>query len=119
MTAISITSVDQTLNRLVIKGQITLTGNYGGASTHGDTLSFAGFDQIKSNSVPELVQVFENPAAGTAPTGYLFTFCPGTTNANGVLNINNNLTEYAEASAYSAGLLAASIMFRAEVIFGV
>lgn len=111
---ISITNVDFTQNRTIIEGIIALSGNYGGAASHGDTLSFAGFDQIKANSVPVFVEIEEAPPAGTAPTGYNFVFCPGTSQANGVLAIMNALVEYTEGSAYSAGLLAAVLQFRAE-----
>jgi hypothetical protein len=111
---VTFSGVDQTLNKFVVEGTIVLTGNYGGAATHGDTLSFAGFDLIKSNSVPAWVQIQEAPPAGTAPTGYQFGFAPGTTQANGVLTIFTGTTEYTEASPYSAGLLAAVLQFRAE-----
>lgn len=112
--SVTFSGVDQTLNKFVIEGTIALTGNYGGGGTHGDTLSFAGFDLIKSNSVPGWVQIQEAPPAGTAPTGYLFGFAPGAAQGNGVLTVFNNLTEYTQGSAYSAGLLAAVLQFRAE-----
>jgi len=114
ITLSTVTPVDATQQKFIVEGTIALTGNYGGASTHGDTLSFAGFDAIKSNSIPLWVDIHEAPPAGTAPTGYLFGFAPGTTQANGVLTVFNNLTEYTQASAYSAGLLAAVLNFRAE-----
>lgn len=108
--------IDQTLNRFVIKFTIALSANYGGAATHGDTLNFGAAlgPNIPSNSVPDFVSIVEMPPAGTAPTGYLFGFAPGTTQDNGVLTIWNNLTEYTEGSAYSAGLLAAVLVGRAE-----
>jgi hypothetical protein len=66
------------------------------------------------------VEVWEDPPAGTVPTGYTFTFCPGTTQQNGVLNIlgtgaaaGGPAQEYTEASAYSAALLAAVLRIRA------
>lgn len=105
--------VDNTQQETFVDFVATLTGDYGGASTHGDTISFAGFDLLKSNNLPNKVEIWESPASGTAPTGYIFTYCPGTTLANGVLNISNDLTEYTEASAYSAGLLAAVVRVRA------
>lgn len=111
--ALTVTSVDNTQNAFIVTGTLVLTGNYGGASTHGDTVSFVanGID-IPSSGIPT-VTIFEAPPAGTAPSGYLFTFCPGTLQSNGVVNISNNLTEYTEASAYSAGLLAAVLQYRA------
>lgn len=111
---VTVTDVDVTLNKIIVQGSIALTGNYGGSATHGDTLSFAGTDLIKSNSVPTVVDIYEAPPAGTAPNGYIFSFCPGTTMANGVMTILNNLTEYTQGSAYSTGLLAAVVRFWAE-----
>ena len=104
-------SVDQ--NKFIVEGTLTLTANYGGAATHGDTINMSALG-VPSNAVPDWVQIQEATPAGTAPTGYLFIFCPGTTQANGVLSIWNNVTEYTEGSAYSAGLLAAVLEFRAE-----
>lgn len=103
---------DTTGREAIFDGTIALTGNYGGASTHGDTLDLTPLYPL-SSQLPTKVEVWEDPAAGTAPTGYMFIFCPGTTQKNGVLNIGNNLTEYTQASAYSAGLLAAALRVRA------
>ena len=106
-------ATDTTQNEQIVDGTIALSGNYGGASTHGDTLSFAGFDQIKSSQVPRKVEIFEAPPAGTSATGDTFQFSPGTTQANGVMQVFAAGAEYTEASAYSAGLLAAVLRFRA------
>jgi hypothetical protein len=105
--------LDATTNTLIVQGTITLTGNYGGAATHGDTLNFSTLIGNQSNSIPKYVELWEAPAAGTAPTGYLFLFCPGTTPANGVLCILNNLTEYTQGSAYNAALLGVTLNFLA------
>ena len=47
----------------------------------------AGFDQIKSSSPPIWVDLVEQPAtvSATAPSGLLWQFAPGTTQANGKL----------------------------------
>jgi hypothetical protein len=113
--AVRIKNVDIGLNTYQVVGTLTLTGNYGGAATHGDVLNWTqavGVD-LPANGVPLLVDIFEAPPAGTAPNGYIFNFNPGTNQTNGVLGILNNLTEYTQGSAYSAGLLAAVIMFEA------
>lgn len=110
---ITITDVDFDLKHEEVFGTIALSGNYGGGATHGDALSFAISDLIKSNQAPLWVDIFEAPPAGTAPNGYIFTYCPGTTRDNGVVTITNNLTEITQGAAYSAGLLAAVIIFRA------
>ena len=105
---------DTTAREIIVDGTVVLTANYGGASTHGDTLNLQQLqDLAKSSQLPTTVQVWEDPPAGTAPTFYQFVFCPGTTQLNGVLSIGSNLVEYTEASAYSAGLLAAVLRIRA------
>jgi hypothetical protein len=105
---------DNTAREIIVDGTIALTANYGGASTHGDTANLQQLqDLAKSSQLPTQVQIWEDPPAGTAPTGYLFTFCPGTTQLNGVVYISNNLSEYTQGSAYSAGLLAATLRIRA------
>jgi hypothetical protein len=94
--------VDTTRNSVIVTGTLTLTGNYGGASTHGDTVNFAQFDQIKSSYIPKWVRVYEQPSAGTAALGFTYIFCPGTTQANGVLQILSAVgTEISEGGAYS------------------
>jgi hypothetical protein len=105
---------DVTAREVITDGTIVLTANYGGAATHGDTLNLQQLqDLAKSSQLPTQVEIWEAPPAGTTPTGYVFTFCPGTTQINGVLNITNNLTEYTQASGYSTVLLAAIIRIRA------
>lgn len=119
-TAITITNVDNTQNRVHVSGTITLTDNYGGGATHGDTLSFLNLDQIKSENPPLRVEIFEAPAAGTSATGYSYSFSPGTGLDNGVLQVfgtgaaaGDPAQEYAEGTAYDAALLAAVIKFEA------
>jgi hypothetical protein len=105
---------DTTGREIIVDGTIALTGNYGGASTHGDTLDLTQFgDLLKSSQLPTEVDIWEDPAAGTLPTFYQFVYCPGTTQKNGVVSIGSNLTEYSEGSGYSAALLAAVIRIRA------
>lgn len=82
-------------------GTITLSGNYGGASTNGDTLDLSPLN-IPGTAVVS-VFVWEAPPAGTAPTGYFFTFCPGTTINNGVLYISQCAGSAAPASQITEG----------------
>jgi hypothetical protein len=111
---------DTTGRQVIAEGTIALTGNYGGAASHGDTLNLTQLgDALKTSNLPTLVEVWEAPASGSVPTGFTFTFCPGTTLANGVLNILGTGTaaggpaqEYTQASAYSAALLAAVLRIR-------
>lgn len=112
--AITILQIDTSEQNVVVTGNFVLTGNYGpGINGHGDIVNWATVPQIPSNAIPFMVDIVEAPAAGTAPNGYIFQFCPGTTPANGVMTVFNNLAEYTPNSAYSAGLLAAVIVFQA------
>jgi hypothetical protein len=96
---------------IVVKLLLTLSANYGGAATHGDTLSFASVNNplIPSDAVPVNVSVYEEPPAGTAPNGYGLCYCPGTTRDNGVVYMSATPggAEYTEGTAYDAGHLAA------------
>lgn len=113
--------IDFTQSEEIIDGTITLSGNYGASSTHGDTLNFSGFAQ--SSLIPNRVEIYESIAAGTAPLGYNYTFSPGTTQANGVLTITGGAassgqggTELTNGSAYSSftpSLNGAVLRFRA------
>lgn len=93
-------------------GTITLSANYGGSATHGDTLSF-GNSNILSNSVPVKVEIYESPAAGTAPSFYSAVYQPGSTIANGAVNFALAGTEYTQGSAYSGVIATAVWKFRA------
>ena len=107
---------DNTQREVIADFTLTFSGNYGGAATNGDTINFSGFDQVKSGQIPMNVEVYEAPAAGTAPTGYFFNFCPGTTPANGVLWVGqcaaagNPISQITQGSAYPAALTAATWM---------
>lgn len=101
--------VDATQDFVVAQGAVVLTGNY---PAHGDTLDLSKLG-IPSNAVPVRVEVFEQPAAGTDPSGYQFIFCLGTTQANGVLAVFNGAATPFTTGAYNAALLAATLGFRA------
>ncbi len=119
--AVNVTNIDSTQNSFIVEFTITPTGNYGGGATHGDTLSFAGTGpRIPANRPPTFVEIDEQPAAGTSATGYLYSYSPGSTRDNGVMQIfetgaalSGPLAEYTEGAAYSAGILAAVIKGRA------
>lgn len=92
--------IDNTQNRFCVEFVVTLTGNYGGASTHGDTLDLSTLG-AQSAQLPTEVQLFEASPAGAVPSGNIFRFMPGTTQANGVLSIFTAAgAEYTQASAY-------------------
>ena len=107
---------DQTSREIIVDGTIALTGNY---TLNGDTLNLQQFqDLAKSSQLPTKVEVWEAPPAGTVPTGFEFVFCPGTTQANGVLCIlgtgsaAGGPAQQFSAGAYSAALLAAVLRIR-------
>lgn len=62
---------------------LTLSGSYLGTAA-GDPLDLSKIG-IPSNSVPLFVDIKEAPPAGTLPSGVLWNFAPGTTQANGAL----------------------------------
>ena len=99
----------------IVRGTLTLTGTYGTASSHGDTVDFSKVYGIQSRSIPRRVFVYEAPPSGTAPSMYMAVFCPGTTNANGVVSFSLAGTEYTEASSYSGAISTA--VWKFEAIF--
>ncbi len=82
----TITNVDATLNSFIVEGTLTVSASYPG-SGNGDVLSFAGFDQIKSQSPPRRVDIKEQPPAGTSASGLIYNFSVGTTQANGKMQV--------------------------------
>lgn len=82
--AVAITKSDITQNHQVLFGTFTLSGSY---TTDGDTVSFGSTAGLLSSSPPDWIQVFEQPAAASAALGFNYIFAPGTTNANGLLQI--------------------------------
>ena len=99
--------LDATRTSLIVFGTLTLSANYGGAATHGDTVDFTKLG-ISTDFTPKFVSINEQVAAGSAGSGYLYNFNYGTTLANGVLNIKGSTnaagqggTEITEGGAYS------------------
>lgn len=114
---------DSTQSTQIARGTITLTGNYGSGTSHGDTLNLALYG-IQSNTPPVRVLIYEMPPAGTAPTGYDFEYTVGSNPSNGQLFIKGGAAagapgqEYTQGSAYSAALLAADLFFEAVFLLG-
>jgi len=112
-------AIDHMQNQFCVDGTLTLSGNYGGGATHGDTMDLTGV--CPTDQVPNRVEIFEAPTAGNAPTGYVFVYAPGTKISNGLLVVMQGqgsaapLLEITEGSAYPAALTAATanIKFRA------
>jgi hypothetical protein len=115
--AVSITSTyaqnDTTQATQVVRGKLTLTGNYGTGSSHGDTCSFASIYGIQSRSVPIRVLIYQQPASGTAPGNCTAVYCPGTSIANGVVSFANAGTELTGGAAYTGAAASAAWYFEA------
>jgi hypothetical protein len=104
---------DTTQSTQIVRGTLTLSGNYGGASTHGDTLNFGTIYGIQSSSVPIRVFVYQQPASGTAPGNCSAFYCPGTTINNGVVSFFNGTSELSGGAAYTGATASAVWVFEA------
>ncbi len=106
--------LDNTQDRLLVEGTLTFSGSY---PTNGDTLDLSQLG-IPSNSLPFEVEVFEaTPAPGPA-YGAHFVFLPGTTQANGLLELFNGTTQIAtDTYANILGAVAATIVVRFRAWF--
>jgi hypothetical protein len=106
---------DTTKEMIVVYGTMTLSGNYGTSTSHGDPVDFTTLNPPWSfgNQAPTFVDIKELVAAGSAPAGYIYNYNPGPTLAaptqkGGVLQIlstgtasGDGLNEITEGSAYS------------------
>ncbi len=109
---------DSTQNSLWCEGSITLSGNYGGGSTNGDTLDLTPL-QVSSDYAPKYVTVYQESTAGNAPVIYCFLYARGTTQANGLLQVTDFAgAQITQGAAYPAALTSTAtppnIRFRAE-----
>jgi hypothetical protein len=122
--AVTVSFVDRSVNSLRVYGTITASGSY---TTGGDTLSFAGFDQIKSSSLPKFVSIQSQNASGHSLWEYGYT--PGTTQANCKMQVlgqqptsaTAGVIQFSElaAGAYPASITSDVITFEAVFAFGV
>lgn len=109
------TTVDQ--GGQIMIGTVTLTGNYGTASSNGDvfnigSLFYQGLGVQANPANPIFLDFSETPASGSVPTGYIPGYAPSTSSFNlGQFTLMNGLTQYTPGSAYSAALLATSFSF--------
>ena len=104
-------SIDNTGNNLIVFGTITASGSY---PTNGDTLDLSQLG-VASDSLPRVVEIFEaTPAPGPA-YGASFTYLPGTTQANGLMEIFNGTAQIATATyATIFGTVPVVLKFRAS-----
>lgn len=122
--AFTVTATDRSTNALRVYGKIVASGSY---VAGGDTLSLAGQSQIVSSTVPFFVSVQSQASAGAS--GFEYRFVPGTTLANGKLQVFGQqptsatggviaMSEVA-AGAYPAGVTGDVILAEAVFTFGV
>ena len=97
-------SIDNTNSAFIVDFTIAFSGNYGtsgGALPHGDTLDLSVLG-VPSSQLPTLVTFTEVVPQGNAPRlTDQFIYLPGTTQANGVLQIATAAAEITPGSAYS------------------
>lgn len=104
-----------------ITGTIAIQASPAVYVTGGLALTFAGFDQLKAGGVPILVMIQSAKAAASPNTAaYIYQYAPGTTIANGKLQIfvqdavaGNPLAEMANNTAIPAGVSGDTIAFTA------
>lgn len=120
---------DTTQSTQIARGTIGLSGNYGGGATNGDTLDLSKIG-AQSSKPPVEVEIYEEPAAGTAPTGYKFLFAKGTTQKNGQLvvlqggaAVSTPQAQITQGAAYPAGLITAAnagyLKYKATFLTGI
>ena len=89
--------VDTTQQQFIVDCTLTLTGNY---PANGDTVNLQNLG-IPSNQLPNKVEIYEaTPSPGPA-SWYAFVYLPGTTQANGLMEVFNGTTQFS-AGAYGA-----------------
>jgi Flp pilus assembly secretin CpaC len=105
----SLPIADTTQGTQIVRGTITLSGNYGAGGAQGDTLSFAVYP-TQSPKTPLEVRIYEVPATGTAPTGYVYSYLSGTNASNGQFSVAQGSAGTAPTigSAYPTGLVTAA-----------
>ena len=96
MTAVK-TNLIQAMNKIVVDGTVTLSGAY---PQHGDTLDLSQLG-VPSNAIPGPVWLWSTQTQGAAPQYDTYTFQPGSTQKNGVVQIAVSNTEMANSAAYA------------------
>lgn len=105
----TITFVSADKNTFKIYGSLALTGT-GNYVTGGIPLSFAGLDRLKSRALPLKVEVMTAQPAATPNTAFFtYSFAPGTTMANGTLQIFTGAAAQSGLAELSAGALPAGV----------
>ena len=104
--------VDDGQKLFYVFGSIAASGNY---AAGGDTLDWTKLlDALKTGYLPVQVQMFSQSASAGHP-GYTYYWRPGTTLANGKMQVMNGTAELG-AGAYPAAILADTIAFAATFL---
>lgn len=84
----TVTVVDNTQKFVHVIGTVAIGASPLTYGAGGIVMSFAGNDLLKSNESPVSVRVFSKQPAGSGATAlYVYNFNPGTTMANGKLQV--------------------------------
>lgn len=104
--------VDTTQNQIIADYTITFAGTYSAGSVNGDTLNLAD-GRVPTGQAPSRVEIYDEPAAGTAPTGYHFVYAKGSNATNGKIvvmvgatGVDTQLTQNATYATNAAALVA-------------
>jgi len=104
----TVTNIDFTNSQFIVNGTITTSGTY---TTTGDPLDLSTIG-VPSSAPPTSVNIFEIAAAAASQSGWNYKFDPGTTQANGKVELFNGTTQFTGAAAYS-GTIPTTLYFQA------
>jgi len=113
LTSIVPNPLDMTQQEEIIDFTVALTGSY---PANGDTLDLSQLGAI-SSALPNKVELWEaTPASGKPASGYYFLFLPGTTQANGLMEMFNGTTQVS-AGTYASLSLPTAFVLRGRAWF--
>ena len=114
-------AIENTQKSVWVRGSVSIGASPLTYTTGGITMSFTAIlEQIKSDLVPTYVRVWSQPAAASAAANqYVYTFLPGTTLANGVLQIFTGAAAQTALTELSAGAIPSGVSGDTIVFEGV
>lgn len=106
-----VSQLDTTREQYIVDGTISYSGSY---PTNGDTVDFSQLG-IPSLQPPVRIEIYEATTAANKPAyGAYFIYLPGSTLANGVVEIFNGTTQVGTATYSSIfGTIPVVLRFRA------
>lgn len=110
-----VTLVDKTLQKFLVDGTVTLTGNY---VTDGDTLDLSGLG-VPASSLPLSVELWSTVSQGSAMLLDVYAYVPGASNATGKVQIGVAGAEMANTAYATTSPTNATgyvLHFRAEFV---